>query len=118
MDPKAVERFVSHLSGGLEFLLKGKCVDIAVVDQQRGSTEPCDWLEFSRIPFGKDDGHIAACWLFEGKRVAVGLHLPSDKVEVATPSGWTYEGSLSERFSFVRNEAVQGRLNAYELMTE
>ena len=30
MDPKAVERFVSHLSGGLEFLLvKGKCVDIA-----------------------------------------------------------------------------------------
>jgi hypothetical protein len=111
MDPKAVERFVSHLQGGgLVFLSKGKCVDIAVVDQQRGSTEPCDWLEFSRIPFGKDDGHIAACWLFEGKRVAVGLHLPSDKVEVATPSGWTYEGSLSERFSFVPNEDVQGRL--------
>ena len=34
----------------------------------------------------------------------------SDKVEVATPSGWTYEGSLSERFSFVPNEDVQGRL--------
>jgi hypothetical protein len=36
--------------------------------------------------------------------------LPSDRFEVATPSGWTYEGSLSERFSFVPNEAVQGRL--------
>jgi hypothetical protein len=111
MDPKIVERFVSHLQGcGLVFLSKSKCVDIAVVDQQRGSTEPCDWLEFSRIPFGKDGGHIAACWLFEGKRVGAGLHLPSDRFEVATPSGWTYEGSLSERFSFVRNEAVQGRL--------
>jgi hypothetical protein len=68
MDPKAVERFVIHLQrGGLVFLSKGKCADIAVVDQQQGSTEPCDWLEFSRIPFGKDGGHIAACWLFEGK---------------------------------------------------
>jgi hypothetical protein len=111
MEPKAVERFVNHLaSSGLVFLSDGKCIDIAVVDQQRGSTEPCDWLEFARIPFGKDGGYIAACWLFEGPRLAVGLHLPGDKFDLATPSGWIYEGSLSERFSFVPNEDMQKRL--------
>jgi hypothetical protein len=62
------------------------------------------------MPFGEDGRHIAVCWLFEGKRVAVGLHLPSDKFEVATPNGWTYEGSLSERFSFLRNGEIQARL--------
>jgi hypothetical protein len=111
MDPKAVEGFVSHLqSRGLNFQSQGTCVDIAVVDQQRGSTMPCNWLEFASIPFGKDGGRVAACWLFEGPRVAAGLHLPRGSLDVATPKGWKYEGSLSERFSFVPAEDVQERL--------
>jgi hypothetical protein len=65
MDPKAVENFVKVLeAAGLVFLRSGKCVNIAVVDQQRGPTMPSDWLEFARIPFGKTGGKVAACWLF------------------------------------------------------
>jgi len=80
------------------------------VDQQRGPTEPCDWLEFARIPFGREDGHVAACSLLKGPRVAAGLHVPGLQFDLATPSGWTYEGSLSERFTLVPNKDVQERL--------
>jgi hypothetical protein len=111
MDPKDVERFVAHLQrGGLQFLSQGKCVDIAVVDQQRGSTMSCDWLELARTPFGKEGGRVAICWLFDGPRVAAGLHLPESSLDLAIPEGWTYEGSLSERFQFVPAEDLQSRL--------
>ena len=33
---------------GLTFLSQGQAVDIAVADQQRGRTTPCDWLETLR----------------------------------------------------------------------
>ena len=71
---------------------------------------PCDWLEFARIPHGEEGGHVAACWIFEGPRVAEGIHLPGRGLELSTPEGWTYEGSLSERFSFVPADDVQVRL--------
>jgi hypothetical protein len=106
MDPKAVGNFVEGLqAAGLVFLQSGKCTDIVVVDQQRGPTMPCEWLEFAHIPFGKSGGKVAACWLFEGPRLAVGIHLPAS-IELATPNGWTFDGSISERFSFVPNEDV------------
>jgi len=71
---------------------------------------PCDWLEFAHIPFGKSGGKVAACWLFEGPRLAAGIHLPEKSIDLATPDGWTFEGSISERFSFVPNENVGDRL--------
>jgi hypothetical protein len=47
MDPKAVENYVKGLeSRGLVFLQSEKCVDVAVVDQQRGSN---DALRVGRI---------------------------------------------------------------------
>jgi hypothetical protein len=111
MAPKDVERFVAHLqSGGLQFLPEGKCVDIAVVDQQRGSTMSCDWLELARMPFGNEGGRVAICWLFDGPRVAAGVHLPESSLDLAIPEGWTYEGSLSERFQLVPAEDLQSRL--------
>jgi hypothetical protein len=109
MDPKAVEKFVTGLeTAGLVFLRLGKCADIAVVDQQRGPTMPCDWLEFARIPFGNSGARAAACWLFEGQRLAAGI--PGESIDLATPDGWTFEGSISERFSFAANEDVAVRL--------
>jgi hypothetical protein len=111
MDPKDVERFVAHLQrGGLQFLSQGKCIDIAVVDQQRGSTMSCDWLELARTPFGKEGKRVAICWLFDGPRVAAGLHLSESSLDLAVPKGWSYEGSLSERFKFVPAEDLQSRL--------
>ena len=61
-------------------------------------------------PFGKTGGKVAACWLFEGPRSAAGIHLPGKSIDLATPNGWTFEGSISERFSFVPNEDVAVRL--------
>ena len=111
MDPKNVERFISDLQHhGLVFLSDGKSIDIAVIDQQQGPTELCDWLEFARLPFGDHGGYIAACWLFEGPRIAAGLHVSELKFNLATPAGWTFEGSLSERFIFVPNEKSMDRL--------
>jgi hypothetical protein len=111
MDPKTVGKFVGSLqAAGLAFLESGKCTDIVVVDQQRGPTMPCEWLEFAHIPFGKSGGKVAACWLFEGRRLAPGVHFPGISIDLATPGNWTFEGSLSERFSFVPNEDVGDRL--------
>jgi hypothetical protein len=42
--------------------------------------------------------------------MVAGPHVPGLEFDLAAPSGWTYEGSLSERFTFVPNEDVQERL--------
>src|SRR5262249_48334887 len=108
MDPKSVESFVKTLQqGGLEFMSQGKFMDIAVVDQQTGPTEPCTWLEFTKARFDEADGRVAVCWLFEGPRImGPGLYTRGLEFELVTPVGWTYEGSLSERFSFMPTEEV------------
>ena len=109
MGPQDVESFVDRLQNdGLVFLAEGACADIAIVDQQRGLTMPCEWLEFARLPIGQDDGHVAACWLFEGPRIAAGIHLPGKSLKFAVPDGWKYEGSLSERFAFVPSDIEIG----------
>ena len=101
MDPGDVQSFVGKLGSlGLRFVLDGKAQDVAVVDQQQGLTTGCDWLEFGRLPWGEGD-HIAACWLFEGPRVGAGAHFSSSRIKIATPSGWEFEGSLSQQFSFI-----------------
>src|SRR5260370_15575905 len=57
MDPKDVEDCIERLErSGLTFLDGGKAIDIAVVDQQRGPTTACGWLEFGKLPFGEDGG--------------------------------------------------------------
>jgi hypothetical protein len=105
MDPKSVGRFVEDLrADGLEFIRAERCADIVVIDQQRGPTMPCDWVEFARIPFGEAGGKVSAAWLFEGPRAATGIHFPSLKMDFTTPAGWEFEGSLSERFQFVSTD--------------
>jgi hypothetical protein len=45
LSPAEVQVFVLQLEKvGLRFVQDGKCQDIAVVDQIRGPTVPCDWL--------------------------------------------------------------------------
>ena len=47
MTPDDVESFIKKLEeNGLTFLVDDKSVDVAVVDQRRGLTIKCDWLEF------------------------------------------------------------------------
>jgi hypothetical protein len=80
---------------------------MAVVDQIRGPTTPVEWLEFAHLSLGGSENTVAACWLFEGRRIGAGIHVPGLKMALATPGGWTYEGSLSANFRFVENGEIQ-----------
>jgi hypothetical protein len=111
MVPSDVEHFVDSLEcAGLTFKSKGKAIDLAFVDQVRGPTIDCEWLEFGRFSFGDSGGKVAVAWLFEGKRIAAGVHFPGESLQFAIPEGWTYEGSLSERFTFVESGKEGERL--------
>lgn len=104
MSPPDVEEFVRHLErAGLVFTSNGKALDIAVVDQMRGPTIPAEWLEFAHLALSGNGGKVAACWLFEGPRIAAGTHISAKGMTLATPEGWTYEDSLSANFKFVEN---------------
>jgi len=112
MDPNAVGKYVGHLeSKGLLFQSEERSVDIAVVDQQRGLTLGCDWLEFAPQLSVTEGVKMSACWFFEGPRMGHGLHIPGGPgLKIATPAGWEYEGSLSQRFSFVETGRKDERL--------
>lgn len=97
MTPQDVESFVKKLqSQGLEFLRGAAAIDIAVADQMRGLTSKCSWLEFGHVKMGGSGSRVAACRL-AGSQV----------MEVVTPPGWEFEGSLSSTFSFVPSEHAE-----------
>lgn len=97
MSPQDVESFVERLqSNGFEFLRGGEAIDIAVADQMRGLTSKCGWLEFGHVNMGGNGPRVAACRL-TGSKI----------MEVATPQGWEFEGSLSSTFGFVPSEHVE-----------
>ena len=73
---------------GLQFMARGKSVDIALVDQQRGIISPCDWLEF-------DHSDLSA-----GENVAYCRHVSSVCKQIVTPERWKYNGSLSQNYCF------------------
>ncbi|GMU73528.1 MAG: hypothetical protein AMXMBFR42_29810 [Burkholderiales bacterium] len=92
-----VRAFVEALEArGLRHLRDGNAVDVVVVDQQRGPTTRCDWVEF-----GKSEGEF---------RVSACRRLGAPDVQLATPEGWTYEGSLSQTFGFTPLESVDRSL--------
>jgi hypothetical protein len=89
MAPLDVEGYVQQLDKrGLRHFREGKTIDLVVIDQTRGPTTSCDWVEFGKIPMG--GGNVAACKLSD-----------SSLDTLVTPHGWNYEGSLSETYGFV-----------------
>ena len=110
MEPNAVQSFLEQLqNGGLTFLAEGNSVDIAVVDQQNGLTVECEWLEVARVGFD-DTGSVMAAWLWDKPRIAHGVHMAEGGIDLHTPPGWNFEGSLSQKFTFVPNEDAEERL--------
>lgn len=106
MAPADVQAFVEELvDAGLTFMEDGQCVDIAVCDQQKGSTADCRWLEFAHLPVG--GGKVGAAWLHEGERKLHGVQIPSATMKLATPAGWQYEGSLSDKFQLIPDDATR-----------
>ncbi len=103
LDPADVESFIEDLkSVDLIFLQHGQAIDIAVCDQQHGLTADCDWLELCQLPI--ESGKVTAAWFFEGERKVSGIQLPSSSMKLATPPGWEFKDSLSEKFQFVPGE--------------
>ena len=106
LGPPDVEAFIGELEeAGLTFMEDGRCVDFAVCDQQQGLTAPCDWIEFCHLPM--EGGKVGAAWIFEGERFGFGIHLSSPRIQLATPPGWEFEGSLSDKFNFVPVDATR-----------
>ena len=106
LSPDEVRAFVEQLEDfGLVFKADGKFADIAVCDQQRGPTADCDWLEFAHLPI--DGGKVGAAWVYEGDRWGHGIHMSSPSMTLATPPGWRFEGSLSDKFQFIPDDATR-----------
>lgn len=99
MTPDDVEAFVSALvMGGMRFRDEGQAADIAVVDQLRGATLPCAWLDIRRV--GAEGGQVVAASLLGGAMPAL-----------AVPEGWTFMGSLSCTHGFVPDGAMDKALD-------
>lgn len=106
LDPSAVGLFIDELENvGLTFVEDGKAIDIVVCDQQRGPTTDCDWLEFGHLPI--EGGKVGAAWQFEGERIGSGIHMQGTRITLATPQGWEFKDSLSDKFQFVPEGATQ-----------
>jgi hypothetical protein len=101
MSPADVEAYVTQLRGvGLTYLDDGSAKDLVVVDQMRGPTVPCEWIEFGHVNLDNDPRiRVAACRL-NGSAQSV----------LVRPEGWRFSGSLSESFGFVPTEHVDKSL--------
>ena len=86
MVPADVKSFVERLENiGFVFLEEGRFIDIAIIDQHIGFTEPCDWLEVAQARLPNTTG-----WCYICRQIGC----TSNKI--AIPEGWEYEGSLSQ----------------------
>jgi hypothetical protein len=101
MSPHDVQSYVGFLeSKGLIFQAQGSCIEIAVVDQQRGFAIPCEWADFGRIFIDSSQTQkISACRM-KGSNQRI----------VSYPDGWEYEGSLSQDYHFILTENTDKEL--------
>jgi hypothetical protein len=101
MTPDDAKAFVERLSEcGIHYLHKGKAVDLVIADQQRGLAAHCDWAEFGRIDLdGDPEKKVGACRL-----------VGSAVNQIVMPDRWTYESSLSSRFTFVDSDSFSKRM--------
>ena len=83
--------------------------DIIVVDQIRGPTAECSWIEFGKLPLGEHK--VSACWLFEGERKGYGLHFSLKESKFAVPKNWTPDdltfvepSKINKKLKFLRKE--------------
>lgn len=99
MTPADVEGYVGDLErSGLTYIEFGRAKDLVVVDQMRGPTAACEWIEFGHIDLDDDPKkRIAACRL-KG----------SLNQQIVMPEGWSFESSLSSTYGFIPNDSGGG----------
>jgi len=90
-----VARFIATLEGyGFRSQVAGECEDIAVLHQYEGLSAPCSWLTLGRLPLEEGGPEVKVCWLDSAESPAADdLFYKS----IATPLGWVYSASDSER---------------------
>ena len=86
----------------------------AVVDQIKGPTTDCDWIEFGEFAVGENDTPVSVCGFFEGTRFGLGSQINADQMDLAVPNGWTPEQTqglvfssddeFDDNFEFLYNE--------------
>jgi len=94
MAPDDVKAYVARLDEfGIRHRVASRPGDVIVIDQVAGPTSKCDWVETGTIKLQGGEIYVA--------------RLAGDQTNmVATPTGWTYAGSLSNKFAFVRGGAA------------
>lgn len=97
MVPKDVQTYVEYLTGnGLTFKQSDKAIDIVVVDQQRGMTTLCDWVDFGETDWNNNpDQPISVC-----------CAKPTKLNNVVVPEGWDYEKSLSVNYKYFDGKQI------------
>lgn len=71
-------------AGGLQYLQDGAPRDMILVDQLRGPSAPCDWLEVGQMQIAP------------GQTVTAARLVDSQVGTLFTPEGWRYEQSHSK----------------------
>jgi len=100
MSPFDVESFINGLEKiGFKYLVNGHASEIAVIDQIKGFTAPCDWLDAGHVEIDNGKHKVAACKL-KGCR----------SKHIIFPEGWEYNKSLSREYGFVPNEHMEKSL--------
>ncbi|PPR66319.1 MAG: hypothetical protein CFH08_00033 [Alphaproteobacteria bacterium MarineAlpha3_Bin7] len=113
LSPREVGHFIDRLERkGLIFVKNTKAIDIAVVDQQKGPTTSCRWLDFGHFPYRKKDGtigEISACWFREHGLFQQDEEVSRKGLQLSVPANWSFEGSLSDKYIFVPDEDLQSK---------
>jgi hypothetical protein len=105
--PQEVRACINALEEfGLTFMDQNTPVDMVVCDQHYGPRAICDWIEFTHLTI--DGGKVGVAWLWEGKRHGHGTHMRPG-MKVATPQGWHFKGSLSDKVQFAPDALVSSR---------
>ncbi len=101
MSPDDSRDYIEGLAAhGLVHLDEGSAVDLVVVDQLRGPTTACTWIEYGHVNTGSaKEYRVAACRL-----------VGSSLAQVLLPDGWRYESSLSSTYGFTPVEAREKSL--------
>jgi hypothetical protein len=101
MEPRSVEAFVAELKEhGLQFDQEAQPSDFCVVDQMDGKGSAAEWLSLVEGPIGSNPV----------QRVKAAMLVGGSCKSLYTPSGWSYENSLSDKPTFVPSDAADTRL--------
>jgi len=100
MSPSDVQSYADSLKSlGLVFMENNTAKDFVVVDQFRGPTTDCSWIDFGEIELGDTGNSIKSCRLKD-----------SSITQVSCPTGWSFENSLSKKTEYFDKEKISTKL--------